>query len=59
MTDQQLLIKIWDKVEYLNHITTQNQTDIAWIKWLVMGIAATVLVRVVGYGVSYYKKNNK
>jgi len=59
MTDQELLMRIWDKVEYLNHVTTQNQSDIVWIKWLVTGIAMAVIVRIVGYGVSFYKKNNK
>ena len=42
MTNEELLMKIWDKVEYLNHKTTQMETDLVWIKWLVMGICVAI-----------------
>lgn len=58
MTNDELLLRIWEKVEYLNHKTTQIETDMVWIKWLVMGIVVVMVSQAVGI---IYKqlKNNK
>ena len=58
MTDQEILYRILDKVDYINHKTTQLETDMVWIKWIVMGIAAIVVAQAIG--IIYRRlKNNK
>lgn len=44
MKDKELLEKIWEKVQYLNHCTTKNTNDIAWIKWLLMLVSGILIL---------------
>lgn len=58
MTDHELLMKIWEKVEYLNHKTTTINADIGWLKWLVCFLVLAVLTQAIAT-IWKYTKNNK
>lgn len=41
------LEKIYEKLEYLNHCSTRNSDDIAWIKWMIIFIVGLLLTGLV------------
>ena len=58
MNDHELLMRIWEKVEYLNHKTTQIETDMSWLKWLVCFLVLAVMTQAIT-AIWKYTKNNK